>query len=211
MTIFYTLLTTVGAAEWAAAEANTIENVPITHLAVGDGNGDPVVPSAIATELVNEVHRVAISSIIEDPDHPTWLIVEAVIPTDVGGWTVREIGLIGGSGAGDKLLAMGNFPATDKPLPVDGAARDLAIRMVIQVSNTAVVELSVDPSVTLATLESIDNAIAAHEAALDPHPQYLTEPEGIAIAAAAVAEHDAEANPHPQYLTSSISYFMGQL
>ena len=61
--------------------------------------------------------------------------------------------------------------------------------------------------------------IAQHEAAADPHPQYLTETEADAkyaligsggtggdpagTAAALVAAHESAADPHPQYLTQS--------
>lgn len=62
-------------------------------------------------------------------------------------------------------------------------------------------------------------AIAQHEAAADPHPQYLTETEADAkyaaigsggtggdpagTAASLLAAHEAAADPHPQYLTKS--------
>lgn len=52
-------------------------------------------------------------------------------------------------------------------------------------------------------------AVAAHEAALDPHPQYLTAAEGnaaydaIGAASAAVAIHEAAADPHTGYQKES--------
>ena len=52
-------------------------------------------------------------------------------------------------------------------------------------------------------------AVAAHTAASDPHPQYLTPAEGNAAydasgaATSAVAAHVAESDPHPQYTTQS--------
>ena len=62
-------------------------------------------------------------------------------------------------------------------------------------------------------------AITQHEAATDPHPQYLTETEADAkyaligsggtggdptgTAAALLADHEAATDPHPQYLTKS--------
>lgn len=51
--------------------------------------------------------------------------------------------------------------------------------------------------------------MAAHVAAPDPHPQYVTSAEGnaayaaIGAPAAAVAAHVAAGDPHPQYLTST--------
>lgn len=177
MSTFYTLLTKIGAAAWVNAQgSNTI--VALTHMALGDGNGAAVVPSEAMTALKREVHRVPISSITADVDNPHWLVIEAVVPTAIGGWTLREVGLIGGAQA--SLLAVGNFPETYKPHLAEGSGRDLVIRMVVQVSNASVVQLTVDPSVALATNQSIANAVAAHEAKADPHPQYLNQVRGDA-------------------------------
>lgn len=55
----------------------------------------------------------------------------------------------------------------------------------------------------------VSAAIAAHEAAPDPHPQYLTPAEGnaaydaIGAAASAVSTHEAAADPHTQYQKES--------
>lgn len=46
-------------------------------------------------------------------------------------------------------------------------------------------------------------AILAHEAEVDPHPQYTTTAEATTIAEAKVTAHEAAANPHPQYLTET--------
>jgi hypothetical protein len=57
------------------------------------------------------------------------------------------------------------------------------------------------------------SSLAAHLAASDPHPQYLTQAEadalyddlgaGTAAASAAVSAHEAAGDPHPQYLTQT--------
>lgn len=222
---FYTLLTAIGAADFINAQAGGT-TVPFTHLALGDGNGAAVIPLESMTALVHEVHRVPISSVTADVENPSWLVIEAVVPTTVGGWTVREIGLIGG-GAGNKLLAIGNFPDTYKPLLAEGSGRDLVVRMIVHVGNASVVQLTVDPSVALATNQSIANAVAAHEAKADPHAQYIKAiqkgvangvatlggdglvplsqlPPAIATdaeLAASLAAHVSAGDPHPQYLT----------
>lgn len=222
MSNFFTLLTKIGAAAWINAQGSGT-TVSLTHLAVGDGNGVPITPSETMTTLVHEVHRVPISSVTADVENPNWLVIEAVLPTEIGGWTVREMGLIGGPGS--SLLAVGNFPETYKPQLAEGSGRDMVLRMVIQVSNTAVVNLTVDPSVALATNQSIVNAMAAHEAKADPHPQYrrlaTTAQTGIvrlamvaearamashelAVTPAGLAQvlggHEAASDPHSQYL-----------
>lgn len=177
MSTYYTLLTRIGAAALVNAQAaNT--SVPLTHMALGDGNGTQVVPSEAMTSLQREVHRVPISSITQDAQNPNWLVIEAVVPTEIGGWTLREMGLIGG--AQSSLMAVGNFPETYKPQLVEGSGRDLVIRMVVQVSNASAVQLMIDPSVALATNQSIANAVAVHEGKADPHPQYLNFGRGDA-------------------------------
>lgn len=53
------------------------------------------------------------------------------------------------------------------------------------------------------------SAVAAHEAAGNPHPTYLTQAEGDALytgpsgVAAAIAAHEAASDPHPGYLTAT--------
>ncbi|MFC7419333.1 phage tail protein [Iodobacter arcticus] len=171
MSTFYTLLTNIGAAEFTNAQAGGT-NVSFTHIALGDGNGAAVTPSESATTLTHEVHRVPISSVTTDVNNPNWLVIEAVVLSAVGGWTVREIGLIGGQGGG-KLIAFGNFPDTYKPVLAEGSARDLVVRMILQVGNASVVQLTVDPSVAVATNQSIVNAVANHVQNPAAHPEYV--------------------------------------
>ena len=144
---YLTLLTTLGQAKLATALANGT-GVAITQLAVGDGSGASVVPSASMTALVREKYRASVQSVTVDPSNPNYIIVEAVIPSTVGGWTIREAGLFDSAG---QLFAVANFPDTVKPLLAEGSARDLVIRIVIQVSNASTVQLLIDPSVVLAS------------------------------------------------------------
>lgn len=188
-----------GDAEFAQALANNA-TVPLTHIALGDGNGAPIIPLKAANALTHEVHRAAINSVVQHPQNANWVIIEAMVPSNVGGWYVRELGLIGGSGGGNKLLAIGNFPDTYKPvLANENASRDLNVRMVVAVGSANVVNLTVDPGVVVATQQSvtiaIGNAMTTHSNAEDPHPQYTTAAEAIAIAstqaAAAIAQQSA--------------------
>lgn len=45
--------------------------------------------------------------------------------------------------------------------------------------------------------------VAAHEAAVDPHPQYTTAAEVASATDAAVSNHTGAGDPHPQYTTDS--------
>jgi phage-related tail fiber protein len=198
---YYTVHTAAGLAELAAAQVAQ-QAVPFTHVALGDGNGAPVVPDG-RTSLVHEVHRAQVSGIRQHPTNPAWFIFEAAVPESVGGFTVRELALIGGR-QGGICMAIGNYPTTEKPLPADGAPRALVFRMVVAYANAALVNVTVDPQ-AFVTAAAVAQQIADHEAKNDPHPQYTTAAEAGAAAtgaaAAAVAAHEAQADPHPQYLT----------
>ncbi|SFT96101.1 phage tail protein [Halomonas saccharevitans] len=174
MAQFYTLLTDVGQAKLANAVAlgSTID---ITELAVGDGGGSLPTPDSSATALVNEVRRAPINTSTTDPDNPSWIVVEQVLPPDVGGWTIREIGIFDVDG---DLIGIGNYPETYKPVLAEGSSRTQTVRFVLEVSDTAAVTLKVDPSVVLATREYVDQERAEHESSRN-HPAATEAAQGM--------------------------------
>jgi phage-related tail fiber protein len=200
---YYTIHTAAGLAEMAAAQVAQ-KAVPFTDLALGDGNGAAVLPDG-RTALVHEVYRAKISGIRQHPTNPAWFIFEAAVPEEVGGFTVRELALIGGR-AGGITMAIGNYPTTEKPLPADGAPRALVFRMVVAYANAAQIDVMIDPQ-AYATAATVAQQIAEHEAKADPHPQYTTAAEAgqaaTAAAGDAVAAHEAKGDPHPQYMTAA--------
>lgn len=144
---YFTILTTIGQAKIANAVALG-KQIQLTEMALGDGNGNPTTPSQSQTGLVRQVYRAQLNQLSVDPSNPNYVVAELVVPTDVGGWTVREMGLYDVDG---NLIAVGNFPDTYKPVLTEGASRDLVVRCIIEVSNSSVVQLKVDPSVVLAS------------------------------------------------------------
>ncbi|MEJ6008675.1 phage tail protein [Novosphingobium aquae] len=145
---FMMKLTVSGATKIAAAQAGGAA-VTLTEFAVGDGDGAAVAaPTGAETELVNECWRGDISSLAVKPGAPTVVIAEAVLPSDVGGWMVHELGIFDDDG---DLFAYGNFPATFKPLAVDGSTREMIVNAELRVSSAANVTLVIDPSLVLAT------------------------------------------------------------
>jgi phage-related tail fiber protein len=144
---YQTLLTNYGQAALATAISNGTA-VNIATLVVGDGGGSATTPSASQTALVNQVYSVAINSVTVDPSNPNYVVAEATIPSNVGGWTIREAGLKDASG---NLFAVANYADTIKPVVASGTAADLVIRFIFQVSNTAAVTLLIDPAVVMAS------------------------------------------------------------
>jgi hypothetical protein len=181
--IYFTTLTAVGEAKDAKAKALGTP-IKFTEMAVGDGGGVLPVPDRTRTSLVNMKRRALLNTLKPDPKNPAQLIAEQVIPEDEGGFWIRELGLYDADG---DLFAIGNCPETYKPVLAQGSGRTQVVRMVLVMTSAATVQLKVDPSIVLATRQYVDDQDAAHAAALDPHPQYLTEAEGAARIAAAVA------------------------
>lgn len=153
---FYTLLTNIGIAKMANATALGT-TVQLTHIAVGDGNGNPITPLQTAITLTNEVWRSVVNGINIDPDNPNWIVAEGYIPSTSGGFTVREVGLFDIDG---DLIAIGSYPDTYKPTLASGSAKDLYIKVIIEVSNATSVTLKVDPAVILASRKYVDDALA---------------------------------------------------
>ena len=178
-TKFYTLLTDIGAAKLASATALGVP-LKITHMAVGDGGGTLPTPDAKQTALVNEKRRAALNMLYIDPQNSSQIIAEQVIPENEGGWWIREVGLFDESGA---LIAVGNCPESYKPQLAEGSGRTQTVRMVLITSSTDNITLKIDPAVVLATRKYVDDKalelkvyvddlMAKHLAALDPHSQY---------------------------------------
>ena len=178
-TKFYTLLTDIGAAKLASAAALGVP-LKITHMAVGDGGGVLPTPDAKQTALVNEKRRAALNMLYIDTQNSSQIIAEQVIPENEGGWWIREVGLFDESGA---LIAVGNCPESYKPQLAEGSGRTQTVRMVLITSSTDNITLKIDPAVVLATRKYVDDKalelkvyvddlMAKHLAAPDPHSQY---------------------------------------
>ncbi|WP_336984931.1 phage tail-collar fiber domain-containing protein [Cedecea sp. USHLN005] len=176
---FYTLLTDIGAAKLASAAALGVP-LKITQMAVGDGGGVLPTPNAQQTKLVAEKRRADLNMLYIDPQNSSQIIAEQVIPETEGGWWIREVGLFDETGA---LIAVGNCPESYKPQLAEGSGRTQTVRMVMITSSTDNITLKIDPAVVLATRKYVDDKVlelkvyvddlmAKHIAANDPHTQY---------------------------------------
>lgn len=152
----YSLPTNVGAAKLAYAMANQL-TVDISHMAIGDGNGVAVNPTAAWPSLAREVHRAQLNQLYQHPTNPNWLVAELVLPAEVGGWTIREIALYDVDG---DLIFIGNHAEQYKPVQSQGSDETKTIRMVILVSNTSAVTLKTDPTTVMATVDYVQRELA---------------------------------------------------
>ncbi|WP_197029739.1 phage tail protein, partial [Halomonas sp. 23_GOM-1509m] len=137
----------------------------ITHMLLGDGGGELPTPDSHATGLVNEVYRAPINHLYQDPDNPGMLIVEMIIPPEIGGWWIRELGAEDEDG---HFVAVANCPPSYKPQLPQGSTRDQTVRMRLITSHIDHIELKIDPSIVTASrswvevlVKKLDTAITA--------------------------------------------------
>ncbi|WP_416759628.1 phage tail protein [Pseudomonas sp. BNK-6] len=175
---FFAILTAVGEAKQANA---TALGVPWTfkEMAVGDANGTDPIPNRTQTKLINEWRRAPVNQVRTDPANPNIIITEQVIPADVGGRWIREIGLFDADG---DLVAVANCAPSFKPLLAQGTGKTQVIRMNFIVANTTQIVLKIDPAVVLATREYVDNAVIEALAKLDfKHSALVATTANIAL------------------------------
>ncbi|MDL8449035.1 phage tail protein [Escherichia coli] len=171
-TKFKTVITTAGAAKLAAATVPGGKKVNLSAMAVGDGNGKLPVPDAGQTKLVHEVWRHALNKVSVDNKNKNYIVAELVVPPEVGGFWMRELGLYDDAGT---LIAVSNMAESYKPELAEGSGRAQTCRMVIIVSNVASVELTIDASTVMATQDYVDDKIAEHEQSRRHPDATLTE------------------------------------
>ncbi|WP_142972527.1 phage tail protein [Citrobacter freundii] len=181
-TKYLALLTNIGAAKLAKATALGMK-VEITQMAVGDGNGVLPTPDPAQTTLIHEVRRAPLNMLTIDPANASQIIAEQVIPEDVGGWWIREIGLFDKDG---DMIAVANCAETYKPQLQEGSGRVQAIRVILIVSSTEAVTLKIDPAVVLATRQYVDNKVIEVKSYADglmrTHEQSRNHPDATTTA-----------------------------
>jgi len=160
---FFAILTAVGEAKQANATALG-QPWTFAQMGVGDANLTDPIPNRTHTRLINEWRRAPVNQVRTDPANPNIIITEQVIPADVGGKWIREIGLYDADG---DMVAVANCAPSFKPLLVQGTGKTQIIRMNFIVANTASVVLKIDPAIVLATREYVDTQIIEAMAKMD--------------------------------------------
>lgn len=154
---YKTIHTSYGLMRLAQAEATGIA-INLTHMAVGDGNGNPVTVSPSQSNLVRERFRAVINRVYQSPTDPLRFTAELVIPASEGGFTLREVGVFDSDGS---LFVVGDLPATYKPTTAEGAYADTVVRIDFLVANANTVTLQIDPNVAVVTQQWISNNVTA--------------------------------------------------
>ncbi|EOX8376967.1 phage tail protein [Salmonella enterica subsp. enterica serovar Brisbane] len=183
---FKTIITDYGKQRLIAAMSPGGTKLTLTQMAVGDGGGNPTNPDTTSTALVNEVWRAAVNSVTVDKKHPNIIIVELLIPAEVGGFWVREAGIYDEF---NKLVAICSLPASEKPLLEQGSGRAQTVRMTLIVSDTSIVNITIDSTTIMATNEYVDNSLEEHEKSRN-HPDATLTEKGFTKLYSSVASID---------------------
>ncbi|MBP2605521.1 phage tail protein [Acinetobacter calcoaceticus] len=153
--VYQSIHTTLGLQLLAQAEAAGTQ-IRITHMAVGDGGGQPIKLDPDMNALVREKFRAVVNRVYQDPENDLKFTAELLIPANIGNFVMREIGVFDSNG---NLFAVGNLPDITKPVAQDGIINDTVFRVPFFVRNVGTVELKIDPNVVVATHSWIINTI----------------------------------------------------
>ncbi|EOS40526.1 hypothetical protein C808_00581, partial [Lachnospiraceae bacterium M18-1] len=160
---YYAIVTDLGTNKMLRAIKDG-KKVNVTHIAVGDGEGEYYKPTAEMTALKNELWRGEVNSCRISEESENLLIIESVIPSDAGGFTVREMAAFDEEG---EMIAICNTPDTQKVRVSDGVAHELKLAIEVALSNTDSVQLIIDPNVVTATKKDIEELRIAFEKELE--------------------------------------------
>lgn len=156
---FYNVTTNNGDAKIANAIA-TATKLNITHVVFGDGNGSVPTPDKSRTALVNQVYSVAPSNYYLHPNIANRLIVEAIIPSDVGGFYIREVGLIADTTV---LISDGSVAPIFKEASTDGT-REYKLKFAINIVDSSIANITLDSSLIYVTQDAIVNNLTTDDA-----------------------------------------------
>lgn len=145
MSDYFNVTTNVGDAAIATAIANN-SKLNITHIAFGDGNGSVPTPTKTRTSLVKEVHRQAVTKYTMHPTIANYIVIETIIPSNIGGFWIREMGII----ADNVLISHGSHAPFFKVADPDGVS-EYRLKFTQNVRDGNVVEISLDESLIYAS------------------------------------------------------------
>jgi hypothetical protein len=185
MSKYKAIITTAGAARIAAASTGG-NQLKITRMAVGDGNGSLPTPNPAQTRLINEKYRATLNGLTIDKTLKNHIVAELIVPASVGGFWLREMGLYDDFGT---LIAVSNMAESYKPKLEEGSGRTQTLRMILIVSSTEAISVIAGGDTVLATKDFVADAIKDHEKTRN-HPDASTTAKGLVQLSSATTSAD---------------------
>jgi len=169
---YYVTLTNYGAELVAAA--HDLQSITLTEMVIGDANGIPYQPID-HTDLTQLVHQTAVVAISEVKVANKSATVSAIIPANVGGFNIHEIGLKDASG---KLVYLGNYHGAYKPVIAEGGGGELELVIDIKATAGAQALIEIDPLILSASktwvLEKFNELLEAIQIERDQNSQAIS-------------------------------------
>jgi len=158
--IFTNILTKIGQQKKALAEASGTA-LNITTFKVGDGNGVYYEPTENQTALVNTKYTGTFvagtqSQIVINPAAANEVLYKCFIPADIGGFTIRELGLFD---ADNNLILICKLPAQDKFALASGLYQPLTFTPKIIYTNPQTQAVLTPTSQVVPTTSEVINLI----------------------------------------------------
>ncbi|MFP0626429.1 phage tail protein, partial [Acinetobacter baumannii] len=157
---YYNVTTNAGDAAIANAIA-TNTKLNITHVAFGDGNGSSPTPDKTRTTLVKEVYRQGVNKYEKHPTINNFIEVEAILPSIVGSFYIREIGLIID---GKTLISHGAVAPVFKEA---NSVREYHLRFTINIQDAEIVNVMLDDTLIYATQGWVDDNYVPRDEIID--------------------------------------------
>lgn len=121
--------------------------IVIKQMALGDGNGELIVPNPAQTGLTNEFGR---QSVQEGNTFESWLNVIAYVDSRFAGETIREFGLYDEDG---DMIVYSSYPETQVPPVIDATQYiQIEIECYLEFHNASSVTIAVTPIYPQATV-----------------------------------------------------------
>ena len=184
----YGTLVTDRGIQLIAAAVMEGKKINITDLAVGDGGGAYYQPTPNMTGLKNECWSGPIKSVSVNKDSPNMIDITAIIPSTVGGFTIREMAV---KDDVKNTIAICNTPDTEKVIISSGAAGEIELTMHIEISNADAISFIIDPNVVTATKKDIED----HDASKTAHAAEFEKKADVTDLNAHANNTDIHVNP----------------
>ncbi|WP_297578691.1 phage tail protein [uncultured Helicobacter sp.] len=146
---YYTMLTKIGIAKFIAARASG-NGINLKRFKL---SSQSILPNENITTLEGIVYEANINSKYVDEENDCYVNLECVVPSNVGGFEINAIGIYDEE---NHLIALGNLPPTYKPRLEQGSAKELLIKVVMELKNASEVVLELNPSVVLASRDFVN-------------------------------------------------------
>lgn len=153
--IYGTIATDVGLRKLNAASLAG-SKVEITKVKYGDSNGAEYQPVGDELDLKRVVYESGVNAVDVDNLNPSWVNIESIIPSNVGGFWIREMGLYDSSG--DLIFITAVSP---REKPIDQAQSvDMSFDTVIETINPDTVKVFFNPNKAIASQSYVEKIVS---------------------------------------------------